>query len=54
MRKVTSGLFHSVDGVVSDPHLWQFDAFDDELGAAMGEFMDATDTIVLGRTTYEQ
>ena len=32
MRKVTSGLFHSVDGVVSDPFLWQFDSFDERPG----------------------
>jgi hypothetical protein len=36
MRKLTAGLFHSVDGVVEAPNLWQFDAFDAELWASLG------------------
>jgi hypothetical protein len=32
MRKVTAGLFHSVDGVVESPNQWQFDSFDEEMG----------------------
>ena len=35
MRKVTSGLFHSVDGVVSEPNLWQFDSFDEDMGKGL-------------------
>lgn len=54
MRKLTAGFFHSVDGVVSDPFLWQFDAFDDELGALMGKTMAAVDTIILGRVGYQE
>lgn len=53
MRKVTAGLFHSIDGVVEAPNLWQFDAFDDELGAALGAMMASTDTVLLGRIGYE-
>lgn len=53
MRKVTAGLFHSIDGVVEAPNLWQFDAFDDELGAALGAMMANTDTVLLGRIGYE-
>jgi len=53
MRKLTAGLFHSLDGVVEAPNLWQFDAFDDELGAALGASMAATDTVILGRVGYE-
>jgi hypothetical protein len=26
MRKVTAGLFHSIDGVVSEPFKFQFDS----------------------------
>src|SRR5919198_1237353 len=33
MRKVTAGLFSSIDGVVESPDQWQ-PAFDDEMGAA--------------------
>ena len=54
MRKVTSGLFHSVDGVVSDPNLWQFDSFDDDLGKGLTGVMERVDTVVLGRVSYQE
>lgn len=54
MRKVTSGLFASVDGVVQDPYNYQYDSFDDELGTAMGAFMGRTDTVLLGRNSYAE
>ena len=54
MRKVTAGLFCSVDGVVEDPFLWQFDSFDEELGAGMNEMMGRIDTGLLGRVGYQQ
>jgi dihydrofolate reductase len=53
MRKVTAGLFHSIDGAVEAPDQWQFDRFDDELGATLGQTMAATDTVILGRVGYE-
>ena len=54
MRKLTAGLFHSVDGVVEAPDQWQFDAFDDELGALLGKVMASVDTVLLGRKGYEE
>jgi dihydrofolate reductase len=54
MRKVVSGLFISVDGVVESPDKWQFDNFDPELMASMGEHIAAEDTILLGRVTYQE
>ena len=54
MRKVTAGLFHSVDGVVSEPNLWQFDSFDDELGEGLTRMMNTVDTVVLGRVSYQE
>ena len=54
MRKLTAGLFCSVDGVVEDPFLWQFDSFDEDLGAGMGEMMGRIDTAILGRVGYQQ
>lgn len=54
MRKVTAGLFHSVDGVVEAPNLWQFDAFDEELGAALGVVLAKTDAVILGRGGYQE
>jgi dihydrofolate reductase len=54
MRKLTAGLFCSVDGVVESPNLWQFDSFDDELGAGMGAMMGRIDTAILGRVGYQE
>ncbi len=54
MRKVTSGLFTSVDGVVQDPYNYQYDSFDAELGTAMTAWMDRTDTVLLGRNSYTE
>ena len=54
MRKVTAGLFHSIDGVVEAPDQFQFDSFDDELGAMLGEIMGRVDTVVLGRVGYKE
>jgi dihydrofolate reductase len=53
MRKLTAGLFHSVDGVVEAPYNFQFDSFDEELGAELGKVMGSTDTVILGRVGYE-
>ena len=54
MRKITAGFFHSVDGVVESPNLWQFDAFDDELGALLTDIMPKVDTVLLGRVGYQE
>lgn len=54
MRKITAGFFHSLDGVIESPNLWQFDAFDDELGALLGESMAKIDTTLLGRIGYQE
>jgi dihydrofolate reductase len=53
MRKVTAGLFISLDGVVEAPNEWQF-AFDDEMGAAMSRMLDEQDAVLLGRVTYSE
>ncbi|KRA44965.1 dihydrofolate reductase family protein [Devosia sp. Root635] len=54
MRKVTAGLFYSVDGVAEAPDQFQFDSFDDELGALLGGVMTEVDTVVLGRRGYQE
>jgi dihydrofolate reductase len=54
MRKVTAGLFHSLDGAVEAPDQWQFDSFDDELGAMLSKTIAASDTVILGRVGYEE
>src|ERR1700744_1432895 len=54
MRKLTAGLFHSVDGVVEAPFKFQFDSFDDDLGAELGKVMASPDTVILGRVGYQE
>ena len=54
MRKVVSGLFISVDGVVEAPHLWQFDVFDEDMIEIMGAHLEGEDTILLGRVTCSE
>lgn len=53
MRKVVSGLFISLDGVVESPDQWQFDNFDEDMLAEMGAQIGAQDTVLLGRVTYQ-
>lgn len=54
MRKVTGGPFISLDGVVEGPDKWQFDHFDEGMGVALQRFLEETDTVFLGRNTYDQ
>jgi len=53
-RKITAGLFMSIDGVAEAPNTFQFDSFDDELGAGMGKFIFETSDAVLGRVGYTE
>jgi dihydrofolate reductase len=53
MRKVIAGLFITLDGVTEAPSTWQFDNFDEDLMAEMGSFTSQTDTVLLGRVTYQ-
>jgi len=53
MRKITAGLFISIDGVVENPHEWHFPYFNDEMGAAVDAQLGVADTLLLGRKTYD-
>jgi dihydrofolate reductase len=53
MRKITAGLFTSIDGVVEAPEEWHFPYFNEEMGAAVGAQITGADTLLLGRKTYE-
>jgi dihydrofolate reductase len=53
MRKVTAGLFSSIDGVVEAPNEWQ-PAFDAEMGAVLSRMLDEQDAVLLGRTTFTE
>jgi dihydrofolate reductase len=53
MRKITAGLFISLDGVVDEPGDWHFPYFNEEMGVAVDTQLGAVDTILLGRETYD-
>jgi dihydrofolate reductase len=53
MRKITAGMMVSVDGVVEAPEQWTGPYFSPELGQLVGSLMAASDTMLLGRVTYE-
>jgi dihydrofolate reductase len=54
MRKIVSGLFISLDGVIEAPHEWHFPYFNDQMGEAVDAQMKKSDTMLLGRVTYEE
>jgi len=54
MRKVVAGLFISLDGVTESPDKWQFEHFNDEMMAGMAAHVAGTDTVLLGRVTYQE
>ena len=53
MRRIVANLFISLDGVVEEPGDWHFPYFNDEMGAAVDAALGATDTLLLGRKTYD-
>ena len=54
MRKVIAGLFYSVDGVAEAPNQFQFDSFDEEIGALLGRTMASVDAVLMGRKGFEE
>ncbi|MFC0038233.1 dihydrofolate reductase family protein [Actinomadura rayongensis] len=53
MRKITAGLFISLDGVVEEPGDWHFPYFNEEMGRAVDAQLGSADTLLLGRKTYD-
>jgi dihydrofolate reductase len=53
-RTTIAHLFHSLDGVVEDPHLWQFDAFGEEDGLAMDTHIAPVTDAVIGRGLWKE
>ncbi|TYB44077.1 dihydrofolate reductase family protein [Actinomadura chibensis] len=53
MRKITAGLFISLDGVIDNPQDWHFPYFNEEMGQAVDGQLGAADTLLFGRRTYE-
>lgn len=52
MRKLVTGLFMSLDGVVESPSSWAAPYFDEELFAWIGAGLPLADAILLGHRTY--
>src|SRR5918911_612027 len=61
MRKLVASFFISLDGVVEGPGSgddfelagWTMPYWDDEIGTFIQAGMEASDTLLLGRVTYE-
>src|SRR4029450_10454228 len=53
MRKITAGMFISLDGVVEAPDQWHFPYFNDEMGVAVDATLGGADTVLFGRKTYD-
>src|SRR5918995_5247440 len=53
MREIRATLFISLDGIVDRMEEWHFEYFNDEMGAAVDRVMATTDTLLLGRETYD-
>lgn len=53
-RHISAHLFHSLNGVVEDPHLWQFDAFGPEEGQFMTEALAPVTDTVIGRQLWQE
>jgi dihydrofolate reductase len=54
MRKIVAGLHMSLDGVIESPEKWSFDYYCDEIGQSIKSRRDATDTLLFGRTMYQE
>jgi dihydrofolate reductase len=54
VRKIVSGLFISLDGVIEDPNDWIGPWFSPELGQTVGSMIAAQDAMLLGRVTYDE
>ena len=53
MRKIIASLFISLDGVVEAPDQWHFPYFNDQMGAAVDRVLGTSDTLLIGRETYD-
>ena len=53
MRNIVVTEFVSLDGVMEAPHEWSFPFWHDEIGQYKHDELFASDTLLLGRVTYE-
>lgn len=52
MRKITAGLFISLDGVVESPGEWGFQYMTEEMSKGISAGISQADAVLLGRRTY--
>jgi dihydrofolate reductase len=53
MRKLISGIFITLDGVVEAPHAWNPPYYNDEMTDVVQALLAASDTHLYGRRSYE-
>jgi dihydrofolate reductase len=53
VRKIIASMFISLDGVVEAPDQWHCPYFHDEMGAAVDRVLGTSDTLLIGRETYD-
>jgi dihydrofolate reductase len=53
MRRIRAQLFISLDGVVDGLENWHFAYFNEEMGNAVDSSLGTSDTLLLGRKTYD-
>jgi len=53
MAKIVSTLFIGLDGVIEPEEDWHFPYFDENMGAAVTEDYETSDTVLIGRVTYD-
>ena len=54
MRKIVANFFVALDGVIESPDQWHFPYFDEQMGAAIGAGIAASDALLMGRRNYEE
>ena len=54
MKKIISSLFISLDGVAEAPGDWHFPYFNDEMGDAISAIWDRSDTMLVGRKSWQE
>jgi dihydrofolate reductase len=53
MRKIVNSTFMSLDGVIDNPGRWSMPWFGKDSGEVIGEIMNGSDALLMGRRTYE-
>jgi len=54
MRKIVTGLFMSLDGVVESPEKWAYQYANDQMWEGIAAGVGRADAVLLGRRTYQQ